>query len=68
MDETTVLNFRHLLERHGPTEANFAEVNADLTNKGINLRSGTPVNATIIHALSSTNNKSKARDPEMLYT
>lgn len=35
MDETTILNFRHLLERHGLTEAIFAEVNAHLTDKGI---------------------------------
>jgi IS5 family transposase len=43
MDETTILNFRHLLERHGLTEAIFAEVNAHLTDKGITLRSGTLV-------------------------
>lgn len=34
-DETTILNFRHLLERHGPTQAIFAEVNAHLADKGI---------------------------------
>jgi IS5 family transposase len=68
MDETTILNFRHLLERHGLTEAIFAEVNAHLTDKGITLRSGTLVDATIIDAPSSTKNKAKARDPEMSST
>ena len=60
-DETTILNFRHLLERHGLTEAIFAEVNAHLADKGITLRSGTLVDATIIAAPSSTKNKASAR-------
>ena len=42
-DETTILNFRHLLERHGLTEALFTEVNAHLADKGISLRSGIDV-------------------------
>jgi IS5 family transposase len=67
-DETTILNFRHLLERHGLTEAIFAEVNAHLAGKGITLRSGTLVDATIIDAPSSTKNEAKARDPEMSST
>ena len=67
-DETTILNFRHLLERHGLTEAIFADVNAHLADKGITLRSGTLVDATIIDAPSSTKNKAKARDPEMSST
>ena len=67
-DETTILNFRHLLERHGLTEAIFADVNAHLADKGITLRSGTLVDATIIDAPSSTKNKSGARDPEMSST
>ena len=67
-DETTVLNFRHLLERHALTEAIFAEVNAHLANKGMTLRSGTLVDATIIDAPSSTKNEAKARDPEMSST
>jgi IS5 family transposase len=67
-DETTILNVRHLLERHGLTEAIFAEVNAHLVDKGITLRSGTLVDATIIDAPSSTKNKAKARDPEMSST
>ena len=67
-DETTILNFRHMLERHGLTEAIFAEVNALLADKGITLRSGTLVDATIIDAPSSTKNKAGARDPEMSST
>jgi IS5 family transposase len=67
-DETTILNFRHLLERHRLTEAIFAEVNAHLADKSITLRSGTLVDATIIDAPSSTKNKAKARDPEMSST
>jgi len=67
-DETTILNFRHLLERHGLTEAIFADVNAHLADKGITLRSGTLVDATIIDAPSSTKNQAKARDPEMSST
>ena len=67
-DETTIMNFRHLLERHGLTEAIFADVNAHLADKGITLRSGTLVDATIIDAPSSTKNKAGARDPEMSST
>jgi IS5 family transposase len=67
-DETTILNFRHLLERHGLTQAIFADVKAHLADKGITLRSGTLVDATIIDAPSSTKNKSKVRDPEMSST
>jgi hypothetical protein len=67
-DETTILNFRYLLQRHGLTEALFAEVKAHLADKGITLRSGTLVDATIIDAPSLTKNKSKARDPEMSST
>ena len=44
----TILNFRHLLERHGLTQAIFAEVNGHLADKGITLRSGTLVDVTII--------------------
>ena len=67
-DETTILNFRHLLERYGLIEAIFADVNAHLADKGITLRSGTLVDATIIDAPSSTKNKAGARDPEMSST
>lgn len=64
-DETTLLNFRRLLETHDLAPAILATVNAHLSDKGLLLRQGTIVDATIIHAPSSTKNQSKARDPEM---
>jgi hypothetical protein len=64
-DETTILKFRHLLERHQLTEAIFAAVQDLLTARGIVLKSGTIVDATMIHAPSSTKNAPGARDPEM---
>ena len=79
-DETTILNFRHLLERHGLTQAIFAEVNTHLADKGITLRSGTLVDVSrrtpcvraslrrIIDAPPSTRNKAGARDPGMSST
>ena len=67
-DESTILQFRHLLERHDLTKALFAEVNAHLQGKGLMLRQGTLVDATIIDAPSSTKNKERKRDPEMHQT
>src|SRR6187402_1738118 len=67
-DATTLLGFRHLLERHELTRALFAEINAMLTAKGAFLREGTIVDATIIAAPSSTKNAQGARDPEMHQT
>lgn len=67
-DETTILNFRRLLERHRLTEAIFKEVNRLLSDKHLLLKSGTLVDATIVSAPSSTKNKAKARDPEMTQT
>jgi IS5 family transposase len=67
-DATTVLHFRHWLEAHKLTEALFAEVNALLAERGLLLRQGTIVDATIIAAPSSTKNKQKSRDPEMHQT
>ena len=64
-DETTILNFRRLLETHDLAPAILATVNAHLSDQGLLLRQGTIVDATIIHAPSSTKNESKARDPEM---
>ena len=64
-DATTLLKFRHLLERHHLTERVFAEVNALLAERGAFLREGTIVDATIVAAAPSTKNKAKARDPEM---
>lgn len=67
-DETTILKFRHLLERHDLADRMFAEVNAHLSERGLLLRRGTIVDATIIAAPSSTKNAARARDPEMHQT
>jgi len=64
-DETTILRFRHLLERHGLTSAIFAAIGGLLEERGLLLRSGTIVDATIIAAPSSTKNADGTRDPEM---
>ena len=64
-DETTILHFRHLLERHQLTEQIFAAVRQLLQDKKLLLKSGTIVDATIISAPSSTKNATKSRDPEM---
>ena len=67
-DETTILNFRHLLERHELGQVLFEEINAHLESQGLRLREGTIVDATIIEAPSSTKNRGGARDPEMHQT
>jgi transposase, IS5 family len=67
-DESTILRFRHLLEQHDLTEAIFAHVRDLLIGKGLLLQKGTIVDATIIHAPSSTKNRSETRDPEMKQT
>jgi IS5 family transposase len=67
-DETTILRFRHLLEKHGLTKAIFDEIKDQLEDKGLLLRSGTIVDATIIAAPSSTKNRTTSRDPEMKQT
>jgi len=67
-DESTVLQFRHLLERHGLAKRILAEVNRYLAGHGMKLSRGTIVDATIIAAPSSTKNQDKARDPEMHQT
>jgi len=67
-DETTVLNFRHLLEQHGLGEKLFAEVGRVLQASGFAVKTGTIVDATLIGAPSSTNNADKARDPKMHQT
>jgi transposase, IS5 family len=67
-DETTILNFRRLLERHGLARKIFDEVNALLTAKGLLVKEGTIVDATLIAAPSSTKNANKERDPEMSST
>jgi transposase, IS5 family len=67
-EATTILNFRHWLEQHELSQALFAEVSAMLEERGLLMRQGTIVDATIIAAPSSTKNKRKARDPEMHQT
>ena len=67
-DETTILNFRHFLEKHNLGEKIFKEVNAHLQDHGLMLREGSIVDASIIAAPSSTKNQKGERDPEMLQT
>ncbi len=64
-DETTILNFRHLLERHDLTKAVFAAVAEHLEARGALLRGGTIVDATLIAASPSTKNRAGKRDAEM---
>jgi IS5 family transposase len=67
-DATTLLNFRHLLETHDLCKGLFGAINADLAARGLLLRAGTLVDATLIAAAPSTKNKEKKRDPEMHQT
>jgi IS5 family transposase len=67
-DETTILRFRHLLERHQLAPRVLTLINATLAEQGLMLKAGTVVDATIIAAPSSTKNKDKTRDPEMHQT
>ncbi|MGH6610575.1 MAG: IS5 family transposase [Burkholderiaceae bacterium] len=67
-DATSVLRFRHLLEKHRLGQAIFAEVGRLLQAKGLKLAAGTIVDATIIAAPSSTKNAEQQRDPEMKQT
>ena len=67
-DESTILRFRHLLEAHQLSIQILATVNATLSAKGLLLREGTVVDATLIAAPSSTKNSRSKRDPEMHQT
>ena len=67
-DETTILNFRRLIETNELAPRIFDRVNAHLSRKGLLLKRGTIVDATIIAAPSSTKNASHERDPEMHQT
>ncbi|HET9863678.1 MAG TPA: IS5 family transposase [Steroidobacteraceae bacterium] len=67
-DESTILRFRHLLERHNLTEAIFTRVRTLLGQKRLLLKSGTIVDATIIEAPTSTKNAEGERDPQMHQT
>jgi IS5 family transposase len=67
-DETTILKFRRFLETHALAPKILETVNADLAARGMQMRAGTLVDATIIHAPSSTKNSTGERDPEMHQT
>jgi IS5 family transposase len=64
-DESTILRFRHRLEKHKLAEQILLTVNELLTQRGLLLKVGTAVDATLIPAPCSTKNKDKGRDPEM---
>jgi IS5 family transposase len=64
-DAATLLRFRHLPEEHGLQEKILEAVNRLMEEKGIMMRGGTVIDATIIEAPSSTKNSGKSRDPEM---
>ena len=67
-DETTILNFRHLLEERHLGEGLMEEINRHLATQGLRLREGTIVDASIIEAPSSTKNGACERDPQMRQT
>jgi IS5 family transposase len=67
-DETTMLHFRHLLEKHRLTETLFHSINQHLAAKGLTLKQGTIVDATLINAPSSTKNAKGERNPDMHQT
>lgn len=64
-DATTLLKFRRLLEKHNLTRRIFDEINGHLASKGLMMREGTIVDATLIAAPPSTKNRDEKRDPEM---
>jgi transposase, IS5 family len=67
-DETTACKFRHLLEEHQLGEQILGTVNLHLQARGVRITTGTIVDATILHAPSSTKNREQQRDPEMHQT
>ena len=67
-DETTVCRFRHLLEKHDLCGMMLEAVNIHLEARGIKIATCTIVDATILHAPSSTRNAKQQRDPEMHQT
>ena len=67
-DETTILNFRRLLEKHELAAGILCVINGYQGDRGLSLRLGTIVDATLIHAPSSTKNQDGKRDPEMHQT
>ena len=67
-DETPILNFRHLLEKHKLAKKIFKTINKHLEQQGLLMKEGTIVDATLIASAKSTKNKDKKRDPEMSST
>jgi transposase, IS5 family len=67
-DETTILRFRHLLDKHQLAPKVLATINGQLAQRGLKLKTGTLVDATLIAAPSSTKNSTGERDPEMHQT
>jgi len=67
-DETTILAFRHLLEKHDLGDQIFEAVKAHLKANGMAMKQGTIIDATLIAAPSSTKNKARERDPDMHQT
>ena len=64
-DESTILRFRHRLEKHNLAQLILCVVNELLTQRGLLIKAGTAVDATLIAAPTSTKNKDRKRDPEM---
>ena len=64
-DESTILRFRHRMEKHKLAERILVTVNELLIERGLLLKAGTAVDATLIAAPTSTKNKDRSRDPEM---
>ena len=67
-DGTTILNFRRLLEKHELTDGILAVINGYLGDRGLSMRQGAIVDATLINATISTKNHDNKRDPEMHQT
>ncbi len=67
-EDTTIMNFRHLLEKHDLAKGILGVINGHLGERGLSLRLGTIVDATIIHPPSSTKNREGKRDPQMHQT
>ncbi len=67
-DETTILNFRHLLERHGLGQVLFKGIKDHLAGAGLMLKEGTIIDASIMEAPTSTKNRKRERDPGMEQT
>src|ERR1019366_8241242 len=67
-DESTILQFRHLLEKHELGGATLNAANLHLQAQGVRITTGTIVDATILHAPTSTKNRQQQRDPEMHQT